>query len=105
MAMGTIKQVVIGPASILSILTLQFTRDLPIEFVHLLTFFTGCVQLAMAALRLGELGLLARLRLPRGKGLSINHVTQSRIPCYAAISQHACSEIAAYQGMRTTIME
>lgn len=55
MCLGTIKQVAIGPASILSIITLQFTRDMPIEFVHLLTFLTGFVQLIMVVLRLGEL--------------------------------------------------
>ncbi|XP_052130847.1 sodium-independent sulfate anion transporter-like [Frankliniella occidentalis] len=55
MFLGTIKQVVIGPASIMSIITLQFTRDKPIPFVHLLAFFTGIGQLAMAVLRLGFL--------------------------------------------------
>ncbi|XP_034239856.1 sodium-independent sulfate anion transporter-like [Thrips palmi] len=55
MLLGTIKQVVIGPASIMSIVTLQFTRDKPVTFVHLLTFFTGLVQFAMTVLRLGFL--------------------------------------------------
>ncbi|KAJ1527218.1 hypothetical protein ONE63_008745 [Megalurothrips usitatus] len=55
--LGSIKQVVIGPASIMSIVTLQFTRGVKssIAFVNLLTFFSGLVQLAMAVLRLGFL--------------------------------------------------
>lgn len=61
MFLGTIKQVIIGPASITSIITLQFTRDRGVRFVHLLTFYTGLVQLAMTVFRLGEW-------LPRGQG-------------------------------------
>ncbi|KAK3927776.1 Sodium-independent sulfate anion transporter [Frankliniella fusca] len=55
MFLGTIRQVAIGPASIMSIITLQFTRDKPIPFVHLLTFFTGVGQFVMLVLRLGFL--------------------------------------------------
>lgn len=54
MFLGTIKQVIIGPASITSIITLQFTRDRGVRSVHLLTFYTSLVQLAMTVFRLGE---------------------------------------------------
>ncbi|KAE8738498.1 hypothetical protein FOCC_FOCC016022 [Frankliniella occidentalis] len=48
MFLGTIKQVVIGPASIMSIITLQFTRDKPIPFLRPLLGLSfrahGCVE-------------------------------------------------------------
>lgn len=55
MFLGTIKEVTIGPTSLMAIVTFQFTRELNIHFVILLTFLTGLVQLAMGVLRLGFL--------------------------------------------------
>lgn len=55
MFLGTIKEVTIGPTSLMAIVTFQFTRDLNIHFVIFLTFLSGAVQLAMGVLRLGFL--------------------------------------------------
>ncbi|XP_034248094.1 sodium-independent sulfate anion transporter-like isoform X2 [Thrips palmi] len=55
MLLGTIKEVTIGPTSLMAIVTFQFTRELNIHFVILLTFLTGLVQLIMGVLRLGFL--------------------------------------------------
>lgn len=55
MFLGTIKEVTIGPTSLMAIVTFQFTRDLNIHFVILLTFLTGVVQFLMGVLRLGFL--------------------------------------------------
>lgn len=41
---GTIKEVSIGPTSLMAILAVGYTRDLPVEFMILLTFLCGCVQ-------------------------------------------------------------
>lgn len=50
---GTIKEVSIGPSSLMALVTLQYTRDMPIEFVVLLCFLAGCVELLMGVLNLG----------------------------------------------------
>ncbi|XP_014476138.1 PREDICTED: sodium-independent sulfate anion transporter-like isoform X4 [Dinoponera quadriceps] len=52
---GTIKEVSIGPSSLMALITLQYTRDMPIEFVVLLCFLAGCVELLMGVLNLGFL--------------------------------------------------
>lgn len=51
---GTIPQVSIGPTSLMAILTLQFTMDLPVEFVISLAFISGIVELAMGIFNLGK---------------------------------------------------
>lgn len=51
--LGTIKEVSIGPTSLMSLLTAEYTHDQPAQAVVLLTFLAGCVQLGMALLRLG----------------------------------------------------
>ncbi|CAH0579551.1 unnamed protein product [Chrysodeixis includens] len=53
--LGTVKEVSIGPTSLMALFTLQVCRGLPVEFVVLLTFLSGCVVLAMGLLRLGFL--------------------------------------------------
>ncbi|XP_066600096.1 sodium-independent sulfate anion transporter-like [Prorops nasuta] len=50
---GTIKEVSIGPTSLMALLTIEYTRDMPVEFVILLTFLAGCVELAMGIFNLG----------------------------------------------------
>ncbi|XP_059051591.1 sodium-independent sulfate anion transporter [Achroia grisella] len=50
---GTVKEVSIGPTSLMALLTLQTCRHLPLECVVLLTFLSGCVVLLMGVLRLG----------------------------------------------------
>lgn len=52
--LGTVKEVSIGPTSLMALFTLQLCRGLPLEFVVLLTFLSGCVVLCMGLLRLGE---------------------------------------------------
>ncbi|XP_018055310.1 PREDICTED: sodium-independent sulfate anion transporter-like [Atta colombica] len=53
--LGTTKEVSIGPSSLMSLLTLQYTRDMPQDFVILLCFLTGCVEFLMGVLNLGFL--------------------------------------------------
>lgn len=50
---GTIKEVSIGPTSLMALLTLQYTHDKPVELVILLTFLVGIVELAMGLFKLG----------------------------------------------------
>nr|XP_033327467.1 sodium-independent sulfate anion transporter-like [Megalopta genalis] len=52
---GTIKEVSIGPSSLMSILTLEYTRNMPVDFVVLFCFLAGCVELLMGLFRLGFL--------------------------------------------------
>lgn len=51
---GTIKQVSIGPSSILSLLTLTYVQGRGMEYVILLTFLSGCIEMLMGVLNLGE---------------------------------------------------
>lgn len=51
---GTIKEACIGPTAIMSLLTYEFTHGLAIEYVVLLTFLNGCVELIMGLLNLGK---------------------------------------------------
>lgn len=51
---GTIKEVSIGPTSLMALLTLQYTVDKPPEFAIILAFMAGCVELAMGILKLGK---------------------------------------------------
>lgn len=50
---GTIKEVSIGPTSLMALLTLQYTIDKPPEYAIVLAFLAGCVELLMGLLRLG----------------------------------------------------
>lgn len=50
---GTVKEVSIGPSSLMSLLTLQYTRDMPQDFVILFCFLAGCVEFLMGVLHLG----------------------------------------------------
>ncbi|KAJ8953922.1 hypothetical protein NQ318_019162 [Aromia moschata] len=52
---GTIKEVSIGPTSLMSLLTFSFVVGRPVECVILLTFIAGCVELLMGVLKLGFL--------------------------------------------------
>lgn len=52
--LGTVKEVSIGPTSLMALLTLHTCRGLPVEFVVLLTFLSGLVVLLMGLLRLGQ---------------------------------------------------
>lgn len=61
--LGTVKEVSIGPTSLMALFTLQVCRGLPVEFVVLLTFLSGCVVLVMGLLRLGEWTLTFNLIL------------------------------------------
>ena len=54
MILGTVKEVTIGPTSLMAIVTSQFTRELSPDFVVLLTFLTGVMQFLMGVLRLGR---------------------------------------------------
>ncbi|CAF4823502.1 unnamed protein product [Pieris macdunnoughi] len=55
MFLGTVKEVSIGPTSLMALMTLQTCRGLPVDFVILLAFLSGCVVFVMGLLRLGFL--------------------------------------------------
>ncbi|XP_011347517.1 sodium-independent sulfate anion transporter isoform X2 [Ooceraea biroi] len=50
---GTIREVSIGPSSLMALVTLQYIRDMPLDFLVLLCFLAGCVELLMGILNLG----------------------------------------------------
>lgn len=52
---GTIKEVSIGPTSLMAILVYGYTQDKPVELVVLLSFLSGCVVLCMGFFRLGKI--------------------------------------------------
>ncbi|CAH1113568.1 unnamed protein product [Psylliodes chrysocephalus] len=52
---GSIKEVSIGPTSLMSLLTFSYTVGKPLECVILLTLIAGCVELLMGLLKLGFL--------------------------------------------------
>lgn len=51
---GTIKQVSIGPTSLMSLLTFSYTESLNVDFVILLSFLAGCVEFLMGVFKLGK---------------------------------------------------
>ncbi|XP_003399193.1 sodium-independent sulfate anion transporter isoform X1 [Bombus terrestris] len=53
--LGTIKEVSIGPSSLMSLLTFEYTKNMPVDFIVLFCFLAGCVELLMGLLRLGFL--------------------------------------------------
>uniref|UniRef100_A0A8D8UTY8 Sodium-independent sulfate anion transporter n=1 Tax=Cacopsylla melanoneura TaxID=428564 RepID=A0A8D8UTY8_9HEMI len=55
MLLGSIKEVSIGPTSLMALLTYEFTHDLTPNHVILLTFLSGVVTLIMGLLNLGFL--------------------------------------------------
>lgn len=50
---GTIKEVSIGPTSLMALLTISYTRNLPIDYIFLLCFLAGWVELLMGVFKLG----------------------------------------------------
>ncbi|KAG8236978.1 hypothetical protein J437_LFUL017338, partial [Ladona fulva] len=53
--LGKVKQVSIGVTSLMALLTLDYTQELSVDFVILLTFLSGCVELLFGILHLGTL--------------------------------------------------
>ncbi|XP_055615206.1 sodium-independent sulfate anion transporter [Toxorhynchites rutilus septentrionalis] len=52
---GSVKEVSIGPTSLMALLTFQYTADKPIEFIIVLAFLAGVMELLMGILKLGFL--------------------------------------------------
>ncbi|XP_053699102.1 sodium-independent sulfate anion transporter-like [Sabethes cyaneus] len=52
---GTVKEVSIGPTSLMALLSIQYTMDKPIEYTIMLAFLAGVVELLMGVLNLGFL--------------------------------------------------
>ncbi|XP_039971366.1 sodium-independent sulfate anion transporter isoform X2 [Bactrocera tryoni] len=50
---GTIPQVSIGPTSLMSLMVLQFVGERPVQFVVVLAFLAGLVELLMGVFQLG----------------------------------------------------
>ncbi|XP_053678113.1 sodium-independent sulfate anion transporter-like [Anopheles nili] len=59
---GTVREVSIGPTSLMSLLTLEYTSGRPPQYVVALAFASGIVELAMGAFRLG--GLVCLISVP-----------------------------------------
>lgn len=51
--LGTVKEVSIGPTSLMSIITISYTFEKPVEYVIVLTFLAGCVEFLMGVFKLG----------------------------------------------------
>ena len=51
--LGTVKEVSIGPTSLMSIITISYTYEKPVEYVIIMTFVCGCVEFLMGVLKLG----------------------------------------------------
>lgn len=63
---GSVKEISIGPTSLMALLTVEFTKGKNVDFVILLTFLTGCIEMIMGMLDLGEFFfLLAQLILQK----------------------------------------
>lgn len=58
MFLGTVKEVSIGPTSLMSILTVTYTFEKPIEYVFIMTFVCGCVEMLMGIFHLGMINNL-----------------------------------------------
>ncbi|XP_055902908.1 sodium-independent sulfate anion transporter [Eupeodes corollae] len=52
---GSIDKVIVGPTSLVALVSVQFTMGKPVEFAVVLTFLAGIVQLFMGSLQLGFL--------------------------------------------------
>lgn len=55
MFFGTIKEVSVGPTSLMALLVFSYTEGLPVEYIILLCLLCGIVQLLMGLLKLGKL--------------------------------------------------
>lgn len=51
--LGTVKEVSIGPTSLMSIVTISYTYEKPVEYVLIMTFVCGCVEFLMGVFKLG----------------------------------------------------
>jgi len=54
MNFGTVKQVSMGPTSLMALLTYEYTKNLTPEYVVLLTFMSGIVEMLMGLFKLGK---------------------------------------------------
>ncbi|XP_065094491.1 sodium-independent sulfate anion transporter-like isoform X2 [Ochlerotatus camptorhynchus] len=52
---GTVKEVSIGPTSLMALLAVQYTMDKPIQYMIILAFLAGLVELLMGVFKLGFL--------------------------------------------------
>ncbi|KAJ8683151.1 hypothetical protein QAD02_018943, partial [Eretmocerus hayati] len=53
--LGSVKEISIGPTSLMALLTIEFTKGTNTDFVILLTFLAGCIEFLMGSLNLGFL--------------------------------------------------
>ncbi|KYN05699.1 Sodium-independent sulfate anion transporter [Cyphomyrmex costatus] len=89
--LGTTKEVSIGPSSLMSLLTLQYTRNMPQDFVILLCFLTGCVEFLMGVLNLGLILKLKDINYPcmRNKKDASKKAMIKKILWYFSIGRNA----------------
>jgi sodium-independent sulfate anion transporter 11 len=58
-----VKEISIGPTSLMAILTIEFTRGTNPDFAILLAFLGGCIEFLMGLLDLGKVSILSYLYL------------------------------------------
>lgn len=58
---GTIKEVSIGATSLMALLTLSYTDTLPLDYIILLCFLCGWVELLMGIFKLGTYAKISDL--------------------------------------------
>lgn len=51
---GSCKDITIGPTALMALMTHEYVQGKSPDFAVLLAFLTGCLQLLMACLHLGE---------------------------------------------------
>lgn len=51
---GSVKQVSIGPTSLMALLVLPLTEGKPIEYVFVLAFIAGCIELLLGIFKMGK---------------------------------------------------
>lgn len=80
--LGTAKDVTLGPTAIMSLLVSSYAFHEPV-YAILLTFLSGCIQLAMGLLHLGE------MLLP-GKGITVQPVAVPPSPMLSETLGMSC---------------
>lgn len=51
--LGTVKEVSIGPTSLMSIMAVSYTFEKPVEYIIIMSFVCGCVEFLMGVFKLG----------------------------------------------------
>ncbi|XP_012263281.2 sodium-independent sulfate anion transporter-like isoform X2 [Athalia rosae] len=98
-AMGTCKEVNIGPSALLSLLTYTYAKGVP-EYAVLLCFLSGCITLALGLLRLGFLVELVSAPVVSGFTSAASLIIAcSQIKGLMGVTAHGEGFIEIWQGL------